>query len=166
MGVVLMRRLRRGRSLGALLLAVVAVVAVHVWFDVLPSNTSASVTAVSADDAVDVAGQQLLLRSVREDEFDAPEGAHALSVRLRSSGGLDATTCPAFLLTEAAGGRVWESSRAELDVPHDAGESGCRAESAPYDILAVFVVPDDATGPFWFDVTDEDGTVLRLPVEP
>lgn len=160
-----MRWSRPGASLIALLVAVVAVVAVHVWFDVLPSIDADPVTVVSADDAVDVAGQQLALRSTRVGEFAAPDGSHTISVRLHSSGGFEATTCRALLLAEADGGRVWKSSPSGLDVPYDAGESGCRAESAPYDILAVFLVPDDVSGPFWFDITDEDGAVLRFPVE-
>lgn len=160
-----MRWSGRRASLIALLAAVVAVVAVHVWFDVVPTIESDEMTVVSADEAVDVAGQQLTLRSVRADEFEAPKGSHTVSVRLHSSGGAEATGCRSLLLTAQGDGRVWTPGTSELDIPSDAGESRCQAESPPYDILAVFVVPDDASGPFWFDVTDEDGRIVRFPVE-
>jgi hypothetical protein len=160
-----MRWSARRSSLIALLVATITVIGVHVWFDVVPTIESDDMAVAIADEAVDVAGQQLVLRSVRADEFEAPDGAHTVSVRLHSSGGSDATGCRSLLLAEQHGARVWTLANSELDLPSDAGESRCQAESPPYDILAVFVVPDDASGLFWFDVTDEDGRIVRFPIE-
>ncbi|WP_460796599.1 hypothetical protein [Microbacterium sp. GXF0217] len=160
-----MRGSGRRAALIALLAAAVAVIGVHVWFDVVPTIDSDDVTVVSAEGTVDVAGQQLALRSVRADEFAAPEDAHTVSIRLHSRGGAEATGCRSLLLAEQNGERVWTLANSELDIPSDAGESRCQAESPPYDLIAVFVVPDDASGPFWFDVTDEDGRIVRFPVE-
>jgi hypothetical protein len=160
-----MRWSGRRASLLALLVAVLAVVSVHVWFDVVPTIESDDAIVVTADEAVDVAGQRFALRSMRADEFGAPDGAHSVSIRLHSTGGAEAIGCRSLLLTAQDDGRVWTPATSELDIPSDAGESRCQAESPPYDLLAVFVVPDDASGPFWFDVTDEDGRVVRFPVE-
>lgn len=156
---------RRQRvPLAALLVAAAAVVAVHVWLDVLPA-TSGDPSTIEADDgSAEIAGQTLSLDSARWDEFEAPEGSRTLSIRIDSDGGADATTCGLFTLSEADGDRVWSNARSVLDVPFDAGESYCQEASGPYAMLAVFLLPDDAGGPFVLEVPG-DGEVARFPVE-
>lgn len=157
---------RRQRvALVALLLAAMAVVGVHVWFDVLPASTDGTTVVEAREGAAEIAGQSLALDSARWDEFDAPDGSRTLSIRLESGGGTDATTCGQFTLAEAEGDRVWSNARSVLDVPFDAGESYCQEASGPYGILAVFLLPDDAGGPFALEVPG-DGEVARFDVEP
>lgn len=156
---------RRQRvALTALLVAAAAVVAVHVWLDVLPAATGDPTTIDAGDGAAEIAGQTLVVDSVRWDEFEAPEGSRTLSIRIDSGGGADATICGVFTLAEADGDRVWSNARSVLDVPVEAGESYCQEASGPYVILAVFLLPDDADGPFVLEVPG-DGEVARFPIE-
>lgn len=152
-------------ALISLLLAVAATVGVHLWLNVLPSLENETVTHVSPGQRAEVAGQRISVTSVRGDEFDAPTGMRTISVHLNARGNDDATSCGAFTLAEPSTGRVWMDARSELDVPYDAGESSCLSESAPYKILAVFLVPENAIGPFLFDVPGSDD-VARFTVEP
>ena len=146
-------------ALGA---AIVAAVGVHVWLDVLPTFDPDEITTVQPGQSVEVAGQTLSLTSTRWDEFPAPESMHTLSILLKASGGADASLCSATSLTDPATGRVWVDGRSLLDERPEIGESTCTEESGSYDVLAVFVVPDDTTGPFEFDVPGGDVTARFL----
>lgn len=154
-------------TLAALVVAAVATVGVHLWLDVLPQlqTQQRAVTQVAEGESVETAGQTLALRGTRWDEFEAPKGMRTLSVRLDASGGADATWCGAFTLSEVNGDRVWLDARSVVDVPYDAGESSCRDESIAYEILAVFVVPADATGPFHLDVPGDAAEVTRFTID-
>ncbi|GAB3595760.1 hypothetical protein [Microbacterium tumbae] len=153
-------------ALSALLFTVIAVVGVSLWLDILPVADQERVTVVRAEGDVEVAGQELRYRAARWDEFAAPEGARSVSIRLHSSGGPDAALCGEFRLSEADGGRTWLDAHTELDVPYDAGAPYCQEESAPYEILAVFLIPENADGPFVLDIPGEDDVVFRFAVEP
>lgn len=157
---------RRRVAVAALAVAAVASVGVHVWLDVIPSVQSQAQTITNIDDgeSVEIAGQTMSLRSARWDEFDAPDDMRTVSVRLNAGGGEDATWCREFTLAEAHGDRAWLDARSVVDVPYDAGEASCRDESFAYEILAVFLVPDDAVGPFHFDIPGEPGDVTRFTV--
>ncbi|KJQ56121.1 hypothetical protein [Microbacterium sp. SA39] len=156
---------RRQRvALIALAVAVAAVIGVHVWFDVLPGSDEPRVIEAQERSAV-IAGQNLTVDSARWSEFEAPSGSRTLSIRVDSDGGPDATTCGLFTLAEAQGDRVWANARSALDVPYEAGESYCLEESGPYAILAVFLLPDDAGGPFLLDIPGDD-EIARFVVEP
>lgn len=158
---------RQRIALTALMFGAVAVAGVHLWLDVRPVSERESLSIVpAAGDAVEISGQELTLESTRFDEFEAPEGTRSVSVRLRSSGGADSTLCGPLSLSESSGARTWLDARDVVDVPYDEGESACLEDSAPYDILAVFLVPDDATGPFVVDVPGERGVVGRFVIEP
>lgn len=150
----------------ALAATALTVVGVHVWLDVIPASTRGAQTITVADPEADIAGQTITLDSVLWSEFDAPEGSRTLSIRLDARAGAEATTCGTFALTEVDGVRVWENARAVLDVPSDAGERACLEESPPYGILAVFLLPADADGPFWLDIPGDGGEVARFSVEP
>ncbi|MGW8483143.1 hypothetical protein ACWGJP_08375 [Microbacterium sp. NPDC055903] len=156
----------QARGLIALAVATVAVVGVHVWLDVLPVVEAERKTVIEADGPVAVAGQELSLTGARWDEFEVADGSRSLSIRMRSSGGADATMCGLFVLREPGGGRSWLDADDLIDVPYDEGEPSCIAESAPYEILAVFLVPDDADGPFVLDVPGEGDVVARFDIEP
>lgn len=158
---------RQRTALAALAITAVATVGVHVWLDVLPAHETQAqtMTHVADGDSAEIAGQKMSLQSARWDEFEAPEGMRTMSVRLRAGGGDDATWCQDFTLSEVQGGRVWLDARSELDVPFDAGESSCREEPFSYDILAVFLVPEDAAGPFFFDVPGDTSEVARFTIE-
>lgn len=148
--------------------AALAAAGVHVWLDVLPHAERERVTIVGSAESAEIAGQRFELGPVRWEEFDAPEGSRTLSVHLdaRPGADADAAACGAFTLTEADGGRVWLDARDDLDVPYDAGERYCLEESGPYGILAVFLVPDDAVGPFHFDIPGPDDETARFVIEP
>lgn len=150
----------------ALAVAALAVVGVQVWFTVSPALTRTAQTTQVVESDAEIAGQTIRMASVRWDEFDAPSGSRTLSVRLGSDGGADAAACGPFVLTEPSSDRSWQESTSILDVPYDDGERSCVAESAPYDILTVFLVPDDADGPFFFDIRGPDKMTARFVIEP
>lgn len=150
----------------ALAVTAVAAVGVHVWLDVIPSMPDTPKVVAAVDDEAAIAGQQLELDAVHWDEYDAPAGSRTLSIRLDARAGADPSTCGAFTLSETSGPRVWRNARSALDVPYDDGETGCEQEPGGYRILAVFLLPDDAAGPFDLDVPDSEGHVARFRIEP
>lgn len=156
---------RQRAALLALAISLAVCAGVHVWLDVLPTVRDDAVTLVAPGQSGELAGQRLSLTSTVWGEFDAPAGTRSLSVLLRASGGTDAALCGATRLTEPATGRDWLDARSLLGVPRDRGESTCTAESRSYDVLAVFVVPDDAAGPFEFEVSG-DGETVRFVLAP
>lgn len=161
-----MTRWRRQRTaLIALGVAAMACVGVHIWSDVLPTMRDDAATVAAPGQTVEIAGQNLSLGSTTWNEFDAPAGMRSLSVLLRSSGGEDASICGATSLTEPSTGREWLDGRSLLEVPRERGESSCTVESRSYDVFAVFVVPDDAAGPFELDVPG-DGDIVRFSIAP
>lgn len=156
-------------ALIALAITAVAVVGAYVWLDVLPSirQTDRVIEAESVDDPrVTISGQELELGFVEWGEFDAPEGSRTLSVRLTASGGPDAASCGTATLTEPSSSRTWASSRRGLDLPTGLAESSCVAEPASYRILLVFLLPDDAEGPFVLDIEGDDSDLARFTVDP
>lgn len=157
---------RQRAPLVALAVAAIAAVGVHVWMEAVPLLPRMTDDVTVVGQRASIAGHDMSLGRVQWNEFDAPTGSRTLSIRLEADGGAEATTCGAFTLTEPSSGRLWENARSALAVPYDAGESGCGAESFPYEILAVFLVPDDALGPFAFDVPDADGVIARFVVTP
>nr|WP_314840965.1 hypothetical protein [uncultured Microbacterium sp.] len=156
---------RQHVALIALAAAAVAVVGAYLWLDVLP-DVGSRPEVVQGDPTADLSGQRLTLGDAEWDEFDAPEGSRTLSVRVSSSGGGDAAFCGPATLTEHGSARVWLSSRDGLDVPGDLGESSCAMDSSPYRMLLVFLLPDDASGPFDLDIAGGDHDVARFVVEP
>lgn len=157
---------RQRVALAALAISAVAVVGVYAWTDILPASGGDDIVIVSADDEIELAGQTLEVVSVRWDEFDAPDGMRSLSIALRASGGQDAGMCGGSSLSEVGGDREWTDARRLLDVPWEAGESSCGAEVASYRILSVFLLPDDATGPFRLNLSGDLGERVGVVVEP
>lgn len=155
---------RQRASLIALVAAGALTLGAHVWLDVLPALETSSPVPTVQDGAVEVGGNELELDSVRRDEFEAPDGTSSLSVRLYARSAADAETCGSFTLTEVEGGRVWLTDRGALDAWTEDDETSCREGTDGYRILAVFLLPEDAGGPFWFDadVADE---VVRFRID-
>lgn len=154
------------RALIALLLCAAAVVGAYLWLDIQPGADVDDDRIVVAEDSAEISGQTVTLGSVEWGEFEAPEGSRTLSIRFRASGGPEAEICGPFSLTEERTSRVWLSSRKHLDVPYDEGESSCVTEAAPYRILLVFLLPEDAVGPFRLDIAGRDDDIVRFRIEP
>lgn len=155
------------RALIAVLCTAIATAGVYLWLDVLPVAEAQQETIItSSDGTAEIAGQELVLGDVRWDEFAAPADSRVLSVRLRASGGPDASMCGTVTLSEQHGQRTWRDGDDLVDVPYEAGESYCIAESAPYDVISVFVLPADAEGPFFLDIAGEDHRITRFPIVP
>lgn len=152
-------------ALIALVIAAAAMVGASVWLDLVPSIRPTD-RVIEAETSVDLAGQTLSLGRVEWGEFEAPEGSRTLSVRLSSSGGSDTALCGQSMLTEVESARTWLSSRTALDVPYDEGERSCIKEPASYRILLVFLLPDDADGPFHLDIEGSDDDVARFVIDP
>lgn len=146
-----MSRWKRGRPLIALAVAAAAVVGLQFWFQVRPTLENSPPPPIVAEGPVELGGHRLALDSVRWEEFEAPEGSTSLSVRLRADSDTEAESCRSFVLSEIDGDRVWLPAHADLDIDAD-DERNCRKDSDSYRILTVFLLPDDATGPFWLDV--------------
>lgn len=156
---------RQRTALLALAVAAVAMIGATVWLDIVPSIRPTD-RVIEAESTVEITGQTLSLGPTEWGEFDAPEGSRTLSVRLSSTGGFDAKVCGPAALTEVDSGRTWLSSRAGLDVPYDEGENSCVIETDSYRILLVFLLPDDADGPFRLDIEGSDADVARFVIEP
>lgn len=151
-------------ALIALAVAACAAAGAYLWLDVLPSQRSSELTVASGDSA-EVAGQTLSLGSTRWDEYPAPDGTRTLSVRLDASGGADSELCTITSLTDRSSGRTWVSSREGLDVPYDETERSCVTSPDSYRILLVFLLPDDAEGPFDLDMGVR-AELARFVVDP
>lgn len=156
---------RQRRALIALAIAAVAMLGATVWLDILPSIRPTD-RVIEAESTVDIAGQTLTLGPTEWDEFESPEGSQTLSVRLASTGGSTADRCGQTTLTEIDSARTWLSSRDDLDVSSDEGESSCVAEPASYRILLTFLLPDDADGPFLLDIEGSDNDLARFHIDP
>ena len=152
-------------ALLAVAVAAIAVISAYVWLDVLPSIRQPDRVIEAGSGAV-ISGQELELGFVEWGEFDAPSDSRSLSIRLTASGGPDAASCGSATLTEPSSSRTWVSSRDGLDVPSDSGSTSCAAEPASHRILLVFLLPDDAQGPFVLDIEGDDSDVARFTVDP
>lgn len=161
-------RQTHGRALAALLIAVAATVAVHVWFDVLPAGGPEQPGYIVAEGTTEIAGHELTVVSARRDEFEAPAGSTTLSLRLDARSDADAAPCGHIALTEIGGNRTWLDARSDVDVPSDTDDvdtdATCEEGSPFYRILSVFLLPDDAVGPFWLDLPVGD-EILRFRIE-
>lgn len=161
-------RQTHGRALAALLVAVVATVGVHVWFDVSQAGGPKQPAYILAEGTTEAAGHELTVVSAQWDEFDAPAGSMTLSLLLDARSDADAAGCGYITLTEMNGDRTWLDARSDVDVPSEADdvdiEATCEEGSPFYRILSVFLLPDDAAGPFWLDVPVGD-EIVRFRIE-
>ncbi|MEI3849141.1 MULTISPECIES: hypothetical protein [Microbacterium] len=158
---------RQRRAIIGLLLAVGAVVGVHVWLDVIPAAPRTSVRTIVVDGRAEVHGHTLSVAASRWGEFDAPRGSTTLTVVLHARSDEGAESCGTFRLSERDGSRLWldAGSAVDVDIDDEDTETGCREGNGGYRILTVFLLPDDARGPFWLDVPVED-EVARFRIDP
>lgn len=156
---------RQRAAVIALVIAAAAVVGATAWLDVVPSIRPTD-RVIEAESTVEIAGQTLELGPTEWGEFEAPDGSRTLSVRLSSTGGADASVCGQAALTDADTNRTWVSSRTGLDVSYEDGESSCTIETSAYRILLVFLLPQDADGPFLLDIEGSEADLARFVIEP
>lgn len=80
--------------------------------------------------------------------------------------------CTAPTLVQQRTGIRWGQARSELGVGYSADEpTACVTiddAEYPYQLIAPFVVPADAEGPFWVEVAPigAEPSVIRFPVDP
>lgn len=151
-------------ALVALAVAAVTAVGVYIWLDVIPVTDDPPPTPTVVEGSVSTGGNTLEFVSATSDEFPAPDAAWPLSIRLRASSDAEATMCGSFTLSEVDGDRVWRPAGSEVDVEYGDEERSCSEGMDAYGILTVFLLPDDADRPFWFDVTVDD-EVVRFRID-
>lgn len=102
--------------------------------------------------------------------LNVPTDARVLAVGVPVAPSRTGIACETPMLVEQSTGREWRPMRAEIGVGYDSGEpETCLSEQVePYELILPFVVPEDATGPFWVDVRpyDADGSFVRFSFEP
>lgn len=155
-----MRRL----ALTGLLAATLAAAGMHVWFQTLPALEGSEPSVVISDGSVELGGHLLRVSSTRWGQFDAPEGSTTFSVVLDARSDQESALCGDIALAEANGSRVWLQAHRDLDATSD-DEWSCQEDSRFYGILAVFLLPEDASGPFWLDVPIGSSEVLRFRLD-
>lgn len=157
----------RRRPFLGLALAIVAVLGVYAWLDLLPSTLMGQRTVTaSADGKAELGGQQFELHSTRWEEFAAPDDTRSLSVTVTVYPGEEEYFCGPLTLSETQGKREWTDTRESIGAPWDAGSSFCdEQESASYRLFAVFLIPDDVAGPFWLTIEGDIGESVRFLIE-
>lgn len=155
------------RALLALLITASAVLGVYAWLDLIPSlQAQTEVVTTAVDGEAEFGDQHFDLRSARWDEFTAPDGARTLSITVTVRPGDEPDQCGPLVLREVDGAREWADARETIGAPWDAGDSYCDQEaSAPYRLFAVFLIPEDVTGPFWLSIDGIYGESVRFFVE-
>lgn len=162
-----------GRSLGArgmavvgLLLAACAVLAVYAWVDLIPAAQRADPAPVMlhADDG-EFNGNTFEVRRAVWGEFNAPPDTRSLTVTVTVHPGDDPGTCGPLTLVDETTSEEFADARLALGADWDAGESFCLTDdSAPYRLFAVFLIPDDRTGPFMLMIPGEPGETASIPI--
>lgn len=102
--------------------------------------------------------------------LDVPAGARVVAVTIPVAPGDEAVACLRPVLREAEGaGRQWDEASTLVDWPYDADEpSSCVPdETRPYSLVVPFLVPGDAAGRLYVDITvaDEAPRFVRLAVD-
>lgn len=102
--------------------------------------------------------------------LDVPAGTRLIGVAVPVRASTAGIGCQMPTLVEQSTGREWHSVRLEIGLPWSADEpETCISEEAgSYDLILPYVVPEDATGPFWVDVEPYGvgGEFLRFSFEP
>ena len=102
--------------------------------------------------------------------FDVPDGSTLIGVAVPVDADEAGVWCPSPRLVQQQTGREWESVRWEIGLKYnpDEPEKCVSDETAPYELIVPFVVPDDVEGPFWVDVWPEaaGASFLRFVIDP
>lgn len=112
------------------------------------------------------------------DGLPVPDGAKVIAVKITvDNHDLDEPSgCGSPVLVEQSSGRQWSEMSLALDLPYDPDSptlcstdtSADYGVSGPYEMLVPFIVPEDAEGPFWFDVApyDTEPSFARFSIAP
>lgn len=102
--------------------------------------------------------------------LDVPDDATVIAVALPVDPESDRVSCSSPELVQQSTGRTWKPVRSEIGLGYDADEPDrCSSlETAPYELIVAFVLPDDVDGPFWVDVAPRaaDGAFVRFSIDP
>lgn len=129
---------------------------------------------VAEDDSAELVGASFgpVRSAVIEDlsGLDVPDGAKVIAAAVPVDPGPKGVSCRRPTLTQQSSGRQWALMRSEIGVPYNPDEPEfCSAdELGDYELIAPFVIPEDAEGPFWLDVWPQDsgGMFLRFSIDP
>ncbi|MFC4137681.1 MULTISPECIES: hypothetical protein [unclassified Microbacterium] len=101
--------------------------------------------------------------------LDVPRGAIVLAAGVPVAPDDEGVGCDWPVLIEQGTGRQWEPMRTEIGLDFDPTEpeSCSTSDVEPYELILPYVIPEDATGPFWVEIAAGDGyaTVMRFPIE-
>lgn len=161
---------RNATALIALAVLAPATFGVITWYEASTNATLAHVVPIEVDpgEAYDYAGATWGPVTARElpvtAEYDIPQGARVLEVTIPVVPGDEEPPCfPPTLLETGGAHREWDQAGILLGW----SDTSCvLMGTEPFDVVAPFVLPADAEGPFAVDLelaTDPPAT-LRLPV--
>lgn len=167
---------RNALALGAvavLLPATALTIGLQEWNDYFSGQPSAPIH-VAAGDSVEFAGATWgpVRSSFANDTtgLDMPADAELFIAAVPVDPGADAAGCLPPTLVEAGTSRQWNESTSRLGLPYRADEpTSCVPDAEePYTIYVPFVIPSDAAGPFWVDVSSAETLpeFLRFELEP
>lgn len=168
---------RRNRIALLAIVVLLPVIGIGTWlyqwqigFSMKPAQTA---VVAKADSTVDLNGatwgpiQAGEARDVTG--LDVPEDTRVIISIIPVDPDADEVHCEAPRLVQQSTGRQWKPLRSELGVPYVTEEyERCNPGLAePYQLVVAFVVPDDASGPFWVDVTSlTDARFVRFSIDP
>lgn len=100
-----------------------------------------------------------------------PAGTQVVAVKVPVDNreGSEPAGCPAPVLVEQSTGRQWSEMSLELGAYDLESPVSCDSERYDaYELFVPFIIPADAEGPFWIDISPFDGgsEFVRLPVAP
>lgn len=113
-------------------------------------------------------------------ELLAPSDSRVIAVAVPVDPHGESPSCSSPTLVEQSTGRRWEEMTDELGVPSSADdestfcmmpeddENGDPGPVVPYEIVVGYIVPEDAAGPFWVEISvvDDLPSFIRFSVEP
>lgn len=143
-------------------LAAVLAVGAHLWFEtrVTAESTHREIVDATADGGT-IAGQHLTLTRADLDQpgLESPAGTRTVSVYLDAESGDDAKDCATPRLFERGGSaRSWDEMTLRATSGTAEDPTTCTQEGGRYRIHTVFIVPDDAAGPFVLEIGEAIGS--------
>ncbi|GAA5146766.1 hypothetical protein GCM10025768_05810 [Microbacterium pseudoresistens] len=178
MGTIMTRGWWRRNAIGLAAVAVLApatalAVGGYEWYDYFSGRPAAPVVAED-DGELSLGGATWgPVRSTVLDDttgMTLPADARVIIAAVPVAPDADAASCERPRLVEQATGRQWEEARFDLGIPSSSDEpSSCGGQGpGPFTLYVAYVVPDDATGPFWLDVPTIDAypSFARFPIDP
>ncbi|SFS13551.1 hypothetical protein SAMN04487846_2718 [Microbacterium sp. cf046] len=158
-------------AIAVLLPATVGVIAVNEWSEWDLGHPTKPIL-VQPGDAVTYGGARLgPAKAEFTDDSAAPAGTRVVSATVLVTPGAEPISCLSPLLRETTGAfRQWDEASYELDRDFDSTRmTSCDSElPIRYSLTLVYIVPDDAAGPFAIEVSTAESLpgYVRLRVEP